>query len=422
MQNLLYLCALFDAGAMNYIVFILVIAMIFGFSDFLTERDPRLQRGIYYLALIVITFLFTIKYYYGADINTYVPFYDQVPTVSELLAHPDDIPHDLELGYAIFCRVMKDMGVSFYWMTAIISLLYFGTIALLFRQIKRKRAFALAILVVLDYNCIFATYRQCLAVTCFVLMVLCMQNRKYFWVAILAILTALFHKSGAFVVAVMILYGMVRGRWVKPVIYQTLLAVLVLVFLLPIADISQAFISHLPIPANYAESINHHLMLGKQVQVVFAMYAAVLFLISYYSTFRRSRMGSIAAVAFVGLAFVAVLYQYYYLLWRIRSYFLPLIIVYGFNLVQSIEDEQIHVPYGRLVRQMACLVIFVYLGHFTYLCKRSSLESKHDIYEVCTVFDLVDHRASDVQKSQLLKAKLWWEEDFMKNQQNKVNR
>ena len=396
--------------------------MLFGFSDFLTERSPRLQRAVYYLAFFVISFLFTIKYYYGADIHAYSLFYNEVPSIHTILAHPDDIPYDMEFGYAIFCRLLKDAGVSFYWMTAIISIFYFVVIGVLFRQIKRKRSFALAILVVLDYNCIFATYRQCLAVSCFVLMVLCLQNRKFLWVVVMAVLTSVFHKSGAFVVAVVLLYEMLHSHWVKPVIYQLLLAVLILVFVLPIANISSALISLLPLPVTYITSINHHLMLGKQVQVVFVMYAAVLFVIAHYNQYRHSRVGTVAAAAFIGLIFVAVLYQYYYMLWRIRSYFLPLMIVYGFNLVQQTEDEQVHVPYGKAIKQLACIVIFLYLGHFIHLCQRSSYESKHDIYAVCTVFDLIDHRPADVQKSQLKKARLWWEEDFMKNQDNKLDR
>ena len=48
---------------MNLITVIQVIAILFGLTDFLTERYPRLQRDIYYISLFTVTFLFTIKYY-----------------------------------------------------------------------------------------------------------------------------------------------------------------------------------------------------------------------------------------------------------------------------------------------------------------------------------------------------------------------
>ena len=47
---------------MNLITLILTIAILFGLTDFLTERYPRLQRDIYYIALFVMAFLFSIKY------------------------------------------------------------------------------------------------------------------------------------------------------------------------------------------------------------------------------------------------------------------------------------------------------------------------------------------------------------------------
>ena len=73
---------------MNLITLILTIAIAFGLTDFLTERYPRLQRDIFYIAWCTIAFLFAIKYYYGPDIASYVPFYENVPSVSQIIARP----------------------------------------------------------------------------------------------------------------------------------------------------------------------------------------------------------------------------------------------------------------------------------------------------------------------------------------------
>ncbi|MBR0194748.1 MAG: EpsG family protein [Paludibacteraceae bacterium] len=405
---------------MNLITLILTIAILFGLTDFLTERYPRLQRDIFWIAWFVITFLFTIKYYYGADIWHYGNFYQDIQNPSYVLHHPTDIPQHFEIGYALFCSVLKNWGVSFYWHTAIISILYFTVIAVLFTRIERKRSFALAILVVLDYNCIFATYRQCLAITCFLWMVLCLQERKYLLVTVLAALTIAFHKSGAFVVSVVLFYYMVRSKWVQPYMYQLMLVILILVFLLPIAHISSSFISHLPIPETYADSLIHHLQLGRQVQVIFLVYAAALVVIAHFSQYRHSRAGAITAAALVGLVIVVLLYQYYYLLGRIRSFFLPLVIVYIFSTVQKAEDEPIHVPYGTLLKQLCSVLLFLYMGHSVYAFNKNAQLLKHKIYTACTVFDLIDHRACDVQNTQMKKARLWWEEDFMNNTGNQL--
>lgn len=405
---------------MNLIELILIIALLFGLSDFFTDRYPHLQRGIYYVALFTVTFLFTIKYYYGPDIAQYVPFYTNPPTIHEALSHPDDIRYGFEPGFAVFCRILSDLGISFYWMTAFVSLFYFGAIALLFRHIERKQAFALAILVIMDYRCIFATYRQCLAVACFVLMVLCLRNKRYLLVVLLAILTAVFHKSGIFVVAVVLFYYMVRGKCVKPYVYQLLLLALVLVFLLPIVGVSSDFIQHLPLPDSYIYSLKHHLSLGRQVQSVFLVYAVTLVGVSHFAEYNHSRSQAIAAAALVGLVIVAVLYQYYYLLDRLRSYFLPVVIVFVFRLVQSTEDKHLEVPYGTLAKQLCSLVLVIYLVHSILFLHRGTQQLKNNVYASCTVFELIDHRPSDVQNSQMKLAQKYWKEDFMANPTNKI--
>lgn len=407
---------------MNLITLILTVAILFGLTDFLTERYPRLQRDIYWIAWSVITFLFTIKYYYGADIASYVPFYENMQSPSSLLTHPDENSKRFEIGYALFCSILKSWGVSFYWMTAIISLFYFTVIAVLFTRIERKRSFALAILVVLDYNCIFATYRQCLAIGCFVLMVICLQDRKYLWAILLAVLTASFHKSGAFVVSVVLLYYLVRGKWVSASLYQLIFVVLILVFMLPIANISSSFVTHLPLPSSYIDSLQHHLGLGRQIQIVFIAYAVTLITVTHFSQFKRMKAGGIAAAALVGLAFVAVMYQYYYLLWRIRSYFIPIVIVYAFNLIQQAEDEHKHVPHGAFIKQCSSMILLLYLAYSTYTFHRSASAMKYPIYASSTVFDLIDHRSSDIRNAQLKQARTWWREEWMKDDHNKVNR
>lgn len=407
---------------MNLITVIQVIAILLGLTDFLTERYPRLQRDIYYISLFTVTFLFTIKYYYGADILNYVHFYREISSSPKYVwHHSDTIPLNFELGYALLCSAMKHVGISFYWMTAIISLFYFAVIALLFRNIPRKRSFALAILVVLDFNCIFATYRQCLAVSCFVLFVLCFKDRRYILGVLMAVLTVLFHKSGIFAVGLTGLLMLIPARKDSASLYQLLLLVLVLTLVMPIAQISGPFIRHLPLPSSYLVSIQHHLTLGRQIQTIFVVYAVTLFVIAYFTQYNRSRVQAITVSVIAGLILVAFMYQYYYLLVRLRSYFLPLVITYAFSLVQGSEDQGKRVPYGALVKQAASFLLLLYMGYATYAFNRDTRKMKSNVYIASTVFDLLDHRSSDIEKSQMNKALKFWKEDFMKDTHNKVN-
>ena len=409
---------------MNLITLILTIAILFGVTDFLTERWPRLQRDIFYIAWFVVTFLFTIKYYYGPDIWAYVPFYENVPSIAQIIAHPDDLSSGFEPGYAIFCRVLKELGVSFYWMTAILSCFYFLIILVLWKKIESKRAFALAILVSLDYNVICYEMRQCLAVIAFLLMVLCLERKSYLWAIVCGVAAIFCHKSGFVAVIPTLGYFLLSSSRVSMrTISQLLLILLVIMFLLPITKLSLEFLNRLPLSDAVLFSINHHLSLGRQVQAVFVVYALTLVCLVHYTQYCKSRKEIFAIGATIGILCIVMLYQYYYLLNRVRSYFTPLIIVYIFNVVQNAEKQERHIPYGQLMKQLTCLILCIYMAHTVVAIHRGGQVLKNRVNDTCTVFDLMgDGSKEAIQRRQITKARKFWEEDYMRHENNKINR
>lgn len=420
-KNVVILCVftlLFDI--LNYITLILVILLVLGISDFFTEPFPGIQRQVYNIAFFVTAFLFTIKYYYGPDITSYVPHYENIPTVSQLIANDYDL--QFESGYNFFCSVLKHAGISFYWMTAIISVFYFAVIWFFFKRIKRKKSFALMILVLLDYKLIFATYRQCMSVALFLVMVMLLENRHFLWALVMGVLAASFHKAGVFVVALSLLFYVFRTHKMKTYIYELLFLLLMMVLIMPLADIGAPIIRMLPIPSDYADSIIHHLTLGKKFQSVFIIYAMVILCIAHYMHYGKDKMSTIGIIAIVGLLFVISMYQYYYLLNRMRSYFLPVVIVFVFRLVQNVEDEKISVQYGNLLKQITSVLIVLYLSYSTYTFHKGVANLHNNIYAACTVFDLrngADKKA--IQHRQMELAERYWKEDFMKNENNKLS-
>lgn len=405
---------------MNLITLILIIAILFGMTDFLTERYPRLQRDVYYIALFVITFLFSIKYYYGPDIASYVPFYENLPSITELLSHPDEIDYDFEIGYALFCGILKSCGVSFYWLTVILTVLYFTVIHLLFRKIDHMRSFALAILVVLDFNVVCYEFRQCLSVIIFLLMILCLDNKKHLWAVVCAAVTILCHKSGVVAVVPTLAYYLISHYKSMQTVLQVLLVLLVILFLLPVVNLSLDFVESLPLPNEILHSITHHLSLGRQFQVIFLVYVTALLCMVHYIQYCKSRTEIIAAAAIIGLLFIVLFYQYYYLLNRLRSYFTPLILLFVFRLVQNAERDKVRIPYGQLIKQFLSVLVIAYMVHSTISLHRGAKVLKNKVNDTCTVFDLIDNRASDVQKSQMKKARLFWEQDYMQHENNKL--
>lgn len=203
-------------------------------------------------------------------------------------------------------------------------------------------------------------------------------------------------------------------------VLQVLLVLLVILFLLPVVNLSLDFVESLPLPNEILHSITHHLSLGRQVQVIFLVYVTALLCMVHYIQYCKSRTEIIAAAAIIGLLFIVLFYQYYYLLNRLRSYFTPLILLFVFRLVQNAERDKVRIPYGQLIKQFLSVLVIAYMVHSTISLHRGAKVLKNKVNDTCTVFDLIDNRASDVQKSQMKKARLFWEQDYMQHENNKL--
>lgn len=397
--------------------------ILFGTSDLLTEGYPKLQKSLYYFAFFITFFLFTIKYYYGADIKTYVPHYETIAPIENIINGTADNNYDIEFGYNCFCSILKYAGVSFYWMTVIVSLLYFSTIFVLFQRIQRKQSLALMILVLLDFNLIFATYRQCLSVAFFLIMIMAIDKKKYFLSFLAGTLTILFHKAGVFVILITIFYYLIHQKKVKTIVFQILFVILTISLFIPIDSINPKLFEFINIPAAYVRSIEHHLSLGRQFQTIFIIYAMTLLCIEHYTSIQKNKYNTIVFFTIIALFIVVVLYKYYYILTRIRSFFIPIVIVYVFNLIQRAEDLKINIPYHTLIKQSICLFLIVYFSMKSIQFNNEANEMKNKIYRSCTIFDLHKNDKYAIQKRQLEIANRWWDEDFttdMKNANNKI--
>lgn len=409
---------------MNLLTIIFVVAIAFALVDVLCARWPKLQSQLFGVAIVVIGFLYTIKYYYGPDINTYVPFYEHLPSLQTVWRAGD--VYRFEWGYTLFCALLKGWGVSFWQMTAIISVTYFTALYLLFRLMPAYRTLALSIVSILDYTLITCTYRQALSVAFFIFMVLTLRNRRYLWACVCAFITIVMHKSGIFAVAISLPVLLLYDRNFSTMTYQILLIVLLLMLCVPLAKLG-FLIRPLPLPGSVKHSIIHHLSMGKQFQVVFLLYFGLIVLLEYIRSYDKrqrqpqreretyERWGQIALVALCGLALLVIGYQYFYLLNRMRSYFLPFVLAYSFRIVWEVQqDETVRIPYMSLMRQSMTVLLFLYLAHYTYSFDRMTWDWKNPIYKSCTVFDLRHQPEWAIRNHQVPMASRWWKTDYKK--------
>lgn len=407
---------------MSLITIISIIIIVLATTDFMFPNMPRLKNDIFNLSFFIIYFLFTIKYYYGPDINTYVPHYEEdILSLSHAINNLSSL--SFEPGYNIFCGILKSLGFSFWAMTAIISTLYFTAIYQLFEQLKGAKIFALMILVVMDIGVMYAALRQCLAISMFIFMILALQKNKTTNSIIFALLATLFHKSAIFAIIPIFILFVLQKTQIKTYTFQILLFLLCLLAILPIINIINSVVEFIPLPPNTLQSIQHHLLLGRSVQVVFLVYLTALICTIHFTTTSTQKKDIIKTTVVIGFIFIVLFYQYYYILHRIRSYFLPIIIVYIINLsYQYFENKKSQIPYSNILRQLSVIFMFTYVIFQTYNLDKSYRQTESQIHDCTTIFELKRYNKETIRQRQLNKAKNYWTKDYMKDTHNRIKK
>ncbi len=403
----------------NYTALIVLVSIAIGLLDLFTDRWPVLQRQLFPMVTIVLYSFFAVLYYYGPDIWGYVPHFENIDPPQQVWAHPDKY-RMFEMGYNLLCSILHLWGFSYWGMTVVIKTLYFTALYLLLRQLPKHQMFALASVVMFDSYLIMHETRQCLAVSFLIFMVLLMQRRQYIWAVLCGVLTVTMHKSGFIPVSLLVLGVFLYRTRQQAWIYTLFIVFLMIMVVLPVQSISTSILDILPLPKSYIHSLTHHLLLGRQFQIIAVIYLSILLILNVYvSYFRQSRYSWITCMVLAGMGLIVVMYPYYFLLARVRSYFIPFIIYYIFLLFGQSRQFKV-VPYNSLIKQVFMLFILAYFTHTAVSLERGARTLHSPVYRACTVFELRHSGQKQIRDRQMKIAERYWIEDYMKSQNNKL--
>lgn len=189
----------------------------------------------------------------------------------------------------------------------------------------------------------------------------------------------------------------------------------------PLIKLITPVIGLLPLPEQSIDSIQHHLLLGRTVQVVFLVYLTAILCLTYFSKNQTNKINTIKYAVIIGLILIVCLYQYYYVLNRMRSYFLPFIIIYTINSAyEYFKDNNKLLPYSTLLKQLSILFIFIYVSYFTYTIEKTYSQTISQFYDRTTIFELRHHSKAEIRARQLKKAETYWLKDFFRNAENVI--
>ncbi len=387
---------------MSYLMILELVTFVFVIAECLAVGHEKLQRQIYYLAFIWVAIWCTAKYAYGPDIQTYIPFYESLHHPIGDLSNPDLY---FEKGFIFYCSCLKSIGLTFWGMTAVISIGYFTAIALLWKQLKSYKTVGLLALVCLDYTLILMELRQCIAVTFFIFMILAFQKKRYIWCIVCALIVIPVHKSGLIILLCTMLFYAFRKVPVTNRGYLLLAVMLLLLLFAPLQPLLAKMASLLPISGSILRSLEHHLLVGKTFQKVFILYLATLLCLAYYKRNDASNK-TFHWIMWCCGAIVVILYTNWFLLNRLRSYFLPFLIIYIINTLQAKDVKEI------LPRQIYTVVVLGYFLVVALMIPHTNSKLRYPTDKVSLVFERTKHTERELTNRQMKMAHMYWEYDY----------
>ncbi|MCQ2350846.1 MAG: EpsG family protein [Paludibacteraceae bacterium] len=398
---------------MNILVIAALVVFLFSFTDFIPFKKERDHDICYKTAFFLTYFLFTIKYYYGADFIFYTEILDNVESPLTLLRQNSKYSDYYETGFLLLFSIFKQLNISFWLATALISTLYFYAIYQLFKYLPEKKCLALCVLVILDYNQIFATLRQTIAISLFILAIISFDKGKYVKLIVFVVVSFFFHKSALLVelLVMIILFTSYRKNITKT--YFAIATVILVVFsLLPLQTIFATIADVAPISPQAKTSITHHLLQAKRIQWILLLYIPICLYLSFTDIKANTRTDRIfVSCLLAGVLITAFMYQLFYMLIRIRSYYLPLAIV---SIIRQLNYDKLSNRLINGLKQVLLLCTFLFNTYSILLMYHRQNRVPSHIYDSSTVFDLLHKSKDEIIQEQSLKAMDYWSKDLNK--------
>jgi hypothetical protein len=198
--------------------------------------------------------------------------------------------------------------------------------------------------------------------------------------------------------------------------FYLLIGVLVVMMILPLKDIFEPILQNFSFSRDSDNSIEHHLLLGKKFQTILIVYILIVFIAAYH--YKNLSNKKLQWFIFFSVFILIVFYQHYYILNRLRSYFLPVLIVYLFQFLYS-KNRFANTVILRQIFIVAILLYSINTIRAKYIDHNIILSKSH-IYDTSTIFDRKNYSEGEIKKRQMRKAKIYWEEEFTKNDKNFV--
>lgn len=378
------------------------------FIELLYPHAKNLSNQLYQVAILTTAFLVGIKYYFGPDIMIYVPMYENIQTPIELLH--GNISSKYEIGFLFYISICQHwLKLNFWSMTLIITILYFLAIHLIIRKLPTLKTFALFSIIFLQTNLIFFEYRQCMAVSFFIFSILAFDKKHYITYALFTALAILFHKSAPIVCGISFI-GLFFSQFKQNNSFVAVSILFLFAFIaIPLKSLLLTLSDLLPFSASVLKSIQDHLIIERRVQVIFLVYLIVSYCVYFYF-YRSQKLKTWHIVTICGLIVIALFYQYWFFINRLRSYFIPFIALYAITLGYNSVNKHV------FIKQSAILAIYLLFAINLKNLYVGNGNLKSGIAETSTVFRLLNDTEENIKTKNLEKAERFWLTEYQQQE------
>lgn len=382
--------------------------LIFCLAEALADRYPNMQKQIFHLAFAWAFVWSTLKFAYGPDIITYIPLYRTIAAPGVILSNWGS--NLFESGFMLFTSVCKSLHMHYWTYTAVISVLYFSAVFLLMRKVNYYPTIAFTILMCLDSNLYLKEFRQCLAVTFFIFGILLFMKKYNLWAALSLMVSCTMHHSAKYIILVtIILYGLSFIKPDKRAYYVLFFTIIALLFI-PLGKLASnvEFVSGNKTLMSLAEHIS---VSNNGFQKVVVVYIALTALLAYYM---RPNEGNKTMhwIMWCCIALIVLIFDYWFLLNRLRSYFLPFLILYTTEQLSgySAESSSLH---DKLPKQLFAVLLFAFVAFDAIWTVPQNLKKqKYPTDTICLVTQLRHTDELVLTERQMQRAVKYWKNDY----------
>lgn len=318
-----------------YTVALLISALGACVSTLVNDRKCEIAYKVSVLFVCIFT---SLKYYWGNDIASYVPYYENMPDIWTLMSSGwGGFVDYFEIGYSLFCSIAKGFGLSFWGLTLFINIVLFHSLYRLINLAPKYKCIIFGITFVVCIELAFNQIRQALSCAFFFYFICAiLQNKSMAKVLCLAFCSLITHKSSVlaiFPVLFLLCLSDEKLCALKRSSFGFLCLIAIILLPIDLKDLFTQIAKTLNLDKSIIDSATDAFY-GKKINKFLFPNILPLLIPAFIKDERTDHKTLLLrSICFIGNAYISIFLTYDRFLLRLQYFFLPINYIYAYDLL-----------------------------------------------------------------------------------------